>query len=56
MLCCSERVIDSVFGIRGFIEAPLVLLYVSLSLDNIKAPKWYFSGESKPALFTTSTK
>lgn len=44
------------FEMRGFIVAAFVLLHVPLSLDSIKAPKCYFSGENKPALFTISSK
>lgn len=44
------------FEMRGFIAAAFNLLCVSLSLVNIKAPKYYFSDESKPALFSTSSK
>lgn len=44
------------FEIRGFTAAAFVLLHVPLNLDSIKAAKWYFSGESKPALFTVSSK
>lgn len=44
------------FETRGFLAAAIDLLHLSLSLGNIRAPKWYFSGDIRLALFTRSSK